>query len=203
MGNIFDCSTATKVPTEGDIQEAGEAKTFETNHFDANIDVSENLATILEKGGSKRVLLLIGGDWCVWSVRFCELLKGDARIQSALADNFEMMCVNFNANRSLCYQWAPKIAHTPWLAVVDGGGKVIAEQVCVCVCVCVCVAACCGRVRCNERGAARRIDLRHSHRRRRREVQLRTLLHPLRSLSHTHSRWRVCVCVRDSEGASP
>ena len=131
MGNIFDCSTATKVPTEGDIQEAGEAKTFETNHFDANIDVSENLATILEKGGSKRVLLLIGGDWCVWSVRFCELLKGDARIQSALADNFEMMCVNFNANRSLCYQWAPKIAHTPWLAVVDGGGKVIAEQVCV------------------------------------------------------------------------
>ena len=152
MGNIFDCSTATKVPTEGDIQEAGEAKTFETNHFDANIDVSENLATILEKGGPKRVLLLIGGDWCVWSVRFCELLKGDARIHSALADNFEMMCVNFNANRSLCYQWAPKIAHTPWLAVVDGGGKVIAEQVCavVRVCVCVCVAACCGRVRCNE-----------------------------------------------------
>ena len=139
MGNIFDCSTATKVPTEGDIQEAGEAKTFETNHFDANIDVSENLATILEKGGPKRVLLLIGGDWCVWSVRFCELLKGDARIHSALADNFEMMCVNFNANRSLCYQWAPKIAHTPWLAVVDGGGKVIAEQVCAVVRVCVCV----------------------------------------------------------------
>ena len=68
MGNIFDCSTATKVPTEGDIQEAGEAKTFETNHFDANIDVSENLATILEKGGPKRVLLLIGGDWCAASM---------------------------------------------------------------------------------------------------------------------------------------
>ena len=131
MGNIFDCSTEAKVPAEGDIQDpAGAAMTFETNHFDANVDVSDELVKQLAASdGDKRVLLLIGGDWCIWSVRFCELLKSDDAIQAALAANFHLMCVNFNANRSLCHKWAPKIQHTPWLAVVDGTGKVIAEQV--------------------------------------------------------------------------
>lgn len=44
----------------------------------------------------KNVLLQIGGNWCIWCIRFNDLVTKDADLNKYLNDNYEVVHVNYS-----------------------------------------------------------------------------------------------------------
>ncbi|MBB6249634.1 thioredoxin family protein [Nitrospirillum iridis] len=95
---------------------------------DAARDVAEAVAQA--KAGGKRVLVDVGGEWCVWCHRLDALFTDDARLHALREQGFVTVKVNWskeNKNEALLGQW-PKVAGYPHLFVLDADGRLLQSQ---------------------------------------------------------------------------
>jgi len=110
--------------------------TTSPDDFSSAYDPRRDPAKDLEKAKAaatqqhKRILLEVGGDWCIW----CKMLDGFFAQQPQLRElrdsNFVLMKVNmspFNENFAFLSQY-PKIAGYPHFFVLDADGKLILAQ---------------------------------------------------------------------------
>ena len=52
------------------------------------------------KGEGKLVICQVGGNWCIWCLRFADFITKDADINNMVAENFEYIHVNYNPRKS-------------------------------------------------------------------------------------------------------
>lgn len=98
----------------------------------ADAQASVTAALQLAKAEGKHVFLQIGGNWCPWCLRFNKFVHEDARLDSLLKANYEVVKVNYskeNENRALLAKLDfPQRFGFPVFVILDGDGKRIHTQ---------------------------------------------------------------------------
>ena len=100
--------------------------------FDPARDPAADLATAMveAKRGNKRIVLDVGGQWCVWCHLMDDFIEGDAEVRRLRDASFVWMKVNFsedNENTAFLAQY-PEIKGYPHLFVLDANGALLHSQ---------------------------------------------------------------------------
>ena len=100
--------------------------------FDPQRDAAKDVrtATTMAKAQGKRVIVDVGGEWCVWCHHLDKFIDTTPEVKTALDKNFVWVKVNWspdNKNVALLSQW-PKIRGYPHLFVLDADGKLLHSQ---------------------------------------------------------------------------
>ncbi len=78
----------------------------------------------------KRILIEVGGDWCVWCKYLDKFLADHADVREQLTANYVVMKVNMspqNENSAFLSQF-PKISAYPYFVVLDADGKILTAK---------------------------------------------------------------------------
>ncbi|GAB3922907.1 thioredoxin family protein [Mucilaginibacter myungsuensis] len=109
-----------------------EAKTNPLYHPEA--DAKAEIAAAIKKAAAenKNVLLQWGGNWCIWCLRFHDLVKSDADLTKYMNDNFVVLHVNYspeNKNEDiLASQGYPQRFGFPVFVILDSKGNRLHTQ---------------------------------------------------------------------------
>jgi len=100
--------------------------------FDPGRDAAKDVAnaTALAKAEGKRVLVDVGGEWCVWCHILDRFIDANADVRALRDANYVWVKVNWskeNKNSALLSQW-PAVKGYPHLFVLDASGKVVHSQ---------------------------------------------------------------------------
>lgn len=79
---------------------------------------------------NKRIILDVGGEWCIWCHRIDAFMHNTEEIKSLLEENYVVIKVNFskeNKNEKFLSQY-PAIEGYPHFFVLDSDGKMIHSQ---------------------------------------------------------------------------
>ncbi|HKU86597.1 MAG TPA: thioredoxin family protein [Casimicrobiaceae bacterium] len=100
--------------------------------FDASRDAATDVAyaTTLAKEQGKRVIVDVGGEWCVWCHIMDRFIAANPDVRALIDANYVWLKVNFskeNENSALLGRW-PKVEGYPHLFVLDAGGNVLHSQ---------------------------------------------------------------------------
>ena len=100
--------------------------------FDPARDAQRDVDTAVKmaKLANKRVLVDVGGEWCVWCHILDRFIAGNADIAALRDANYVWVKVNWspqNRNAALLSRW-PKITGYPHLFVLDGEGTLLHSQ---------------------------------------------------------------------------
>jgi thiol:disulfide interchange protein len=95
---------------------------------DAALDITEAAAEA--KRTNKRVLVEVGGEWCIWCHMMDDFFEKHPEVLGLREKNFVMVKVNFsdeNKNEQVLSRY-PEIPGYPHLFVLDGDGKLLHSQ---------------------------------------------------------------------------
>jgi len=100
--------------------------------FDPTRDPNEDLKVAVEaaKNTNKRIILDVGGEWCIWCHRIDAFIQNTDEIKSLLEENFIVLKINYskeNKNEKFLSQY-PQVAGYPHFFVLDEGGKLLHSQ---------------------------------------------------------------------------
>ncbi|MFZ4573916.1 MAG: thioredoxin family protein [Phycisphaerales bacterium] len=98
---------------------------------DAKADIAAAVAAA--KKDNKRVLIQWGANWCHWCVKLDGTLKADKKLSKEMLYEYVLVKVDvgrFDKNTELFNGYGAKLKESgiPYLTVLDGDGKVIANQ---------------------------------------------------------------------------
>jgi len=97
-------------------------------------DAKSDVASAVQRAGEsgRHVFIQIGGNWCKWCVRFHKFVNEDAKLDSLLKANYEVVLVNFskeNENRAILATLDyPQRFGYPVFVILDGKGNRIHTQ---------------------------------------------------------------------------
>jgi len=102
------------------------------NQYDPARDPAQDLRAAIEVASKdgKRILLEVGGDWCIWCHRMDGFFEDNAELLKLREANFVLVKVNYseeNQNETFLGQY-PDVAGYPHLFVLDGDGKLLKSQ---------------------------------------------------------------------------
>ncbi|MDA0205498.1 MAG: thioredoxin family protein [Acidobacteria bacterium] len=102
------------------------------HHYDPARDAAKDIdAAVAEAARSgRRVLLEVGGEWCIWCHRLDALWQEYPNLAEQLEANFVMVKVNFspdNENRQVLSRY-PEIPGYPHFFVLDADGSLLHSQ---------------------------------------------------------------------------
>ena len=92
------------------------------------------------KANGKFVVCQVGGNWCIWCLRFADFIAKDTAISKVIADNFEYIHVNYKPSKSESAEKAAQAAALmtrlnncgrfgfPVFVVLDEEGRVLHIQ---------------------------------------------------------------------------
>jgi thiol:disulfide interchange protein len=100
--------------------------------FDPNRDAGKDIQNAVVEAGrtGKRILLDVGGDWCIWCRRLDSLFAANKDLAELLHQGFVVVKVNWsreNKNEGVLSHY-PKIPGYPHLFVLDSKGKLLQSQ---------------------------------------------------------------------------
>ncbi len=100
--------------------------------YDPAADPAADLAAaIVEAGQSgRRILLEVGGNWCIWCHRLEAFVEGHERVREAWDDGFVTVKVNYSPeaeNREFLSRY-PEVPGYPHLFVLDSDGTFLHSQ---------------------------------------------------------------------------
>lgn len=78
--------------------------------------------------GSKRVLVIFGGNWCQWCHKLDMLFERHEGIKNLLAASFVRVNVDSNTNEELIADLGVELQGVPFLAVLEPDGKIVVKQ---------------------------------------------------------------------------
>lgn len=97
---------------------------------DAQADI--NAAVAKAKKEKKHVLVQVGGNWCIWCIRFHHLVDSVPELKDYLNKNYETVMLNWspeNKNEAILKKFSyPGRFGFPVFLVLDGDGKLIHTQ---------------------------------------------------------------------------
>jgi thioredoxin-related protein len=100
--------------------------------FDPSRNPADDVAEAVEEAErtDKRIILDVGGDWCIWCHRLDDFINKNDEINSLLHKNFIVVKINFskeNKNEDFLSQY-PQITGYPHLYVLDKDGEFLHSQ---------------------------------------------------------------------------
>ena len=100
--------------------------------FDPSRDAAKDIADAVAeaKRSGRRVLLDVGGEWCIWCHKLDEFFEKNPDVAKLLHTNYVVVKVNFspeNKNEAVLSRY-PEIAGYPHFFVLDETGKVLRSQ---------------------------------------------------------------------------
>lgn len=100
--------------------------------FDPTSNPFDDLKTAVDnaKQTNKRIILDVGGEWCIWCHRIDGFMHNTEEIKSLLEENFIIIKVNYskeNKNEKFLSQY-PAIEGYPHFFVLDEEGKLLHSQ---------------------------------------------------------------------------
>lgn len=103
-----------------------------THKFDPARDPFGDVKTAVDETSKdhKRILLDVGGEWCIWCHRLDKFIEDNAEIKTYLNKNFIVIKVNVseeNKNEKFLAQF-PKVPGYPHFFVLDTDGKFLHSQ---------------------------------------------------------------------------
>ena len=123
-GTAFAASTAP-MPSSTYVGKLG--GTFDPQRNAAN-DLVEAISQA--KAQNKRIMLDVGGEWCVWCLRMDKFMQADEQIRNIVAVDYVWVKVNYsdeNKNEAFLAQY-PKVKGYPHLFVLDTDGKLLQSE---------------------------------------------------------------------------
>jgi thiol:disulfide interchange protein len=78
----------------------------------------------------RRILLEVGGEWCIWCHRLDDFFAAHPNLTSLRDKNFVTVKINFseeNPNKEVLSRYGPISAY-PYIFVLDSGGKLVRSQ---------------------------------------------------------------------------
>jgi thioredoxin-related protein len=105
-----------------------------TKIYNPDADAKTEIATAVAKAGieGKHVFLQIGGNWCPWCVKFHKMVTEDAKLDSLLRANYELVHVNYSKEADnheiLATLGFPQRFGFPVFVILDDKGRVIHIQ---------------------------------------------------------------------------
>ena len=102
--------------------------------YHPNADAKADIAAAVKKAAAehKNVLLQIGGNWCIWCIRFNDLVTHDADLNKYVRDNYEIVHVNWspeNENTKLMAELGyPQRFGFPVFVILDDKGNRLHTQ---------------------------------------------------------------------------
>jgi thioredoxin-related protein len=98
----------------------------------ANAQADIDAAVAKAKKENKHVLVQVGGNWCIWCIRFHNLLDSVPELKTYLNKNYEMVLLNWspeNKNEAILKKFKyPGRFGFPVFLVLDGDGQLIHTQ---------------------------------------------------------------------------
>jgi thioredoxin-related protein len=103
-----------------------------THKFDPKRDPFADVKTAVGEASKdhKRILLDVGGEWCIWCHRLDKFIEDNSEIKTYLDENFVVLKVNVseeNKNEKFLAQF-PKVPGYPHFFVLDTDGKFLHSQ---------------------------------------------------------------------------
>ena len=79
-----------------------QAQTALKKVYNENINPLEQIdqAVLKAKASGKFVVCQVGGNWCIWCLRFADFITNDTTISKVINENFEYIHVNYNPRKS-------------------------------------------------------------------------------------------------------
>ena len=103
-----------------------------TTGYDPMKDPFNDLETAISKTthSGQRIILEVGGEWCIWCHRLEEFINQNGELKEALHKNYVVVKVNYseeNKNEKFLSQY-PKIDGYPHIFVLDADGSLLHSQ---------------------------------------------------------------------------
>lgn len=97
--------------------------------FDPATNPFEDLKVAVDEAqkSNKRVLLDVGGEWCIWCHRLDGFLDANQELKNFMHENFVVLKINWspeNKNEKFLSQY-PKIPGFPHIFILDTDGKLM------------------------------------------------------------------------------
>lgn len=102
--------------------------------YNPDADAKKEVAAAVVKASAegKHVFLQIGGNWCPWCVKFDKMINEDAKLDSLIKANYEVVKVNYskeNKNQELLATLGfPQRFGFPVFVILDAKGNVLHTQ---------------------------------------------------------------------------
>lgn len=103
--------------------------------YNEDIDPLEQIDSAVAKAkeNNKFVICQVGGNWCVWCLRFADFITKDEEISKVIADNFEYIHVNYNPRKETSPRLMERLNNCgrfgyPVFVVLNTNGEVIHIQ---------------------------------------------------------------------------
>ncbi|UCD51982.1 MAG: thioredoxin family protein [Phycisphaerales bacterium] len=77
---------------------------------------------------NKRVLLMVGGNWCGWCYKLHDVFQQDGTVASLIRSEYDLVMIDSQADKDVIAKWKIQPQGYPYLAVVDATGKKLTEQ---------------------------------------------------------------------------
>ncbi len=95
--------------------------------FDPSKDPFADLKTAVveAQNSGKRILLDVGGEWCIWCHRLDEFFDANPELKNFMHNNFVVLKINWspeNKNEKFLAQY-PKVAGYPHIFILESDGK--------------------------------------------------------------------------------
>lgn len=124
---VVDSNAASAISTE-----TTESKYVPVDKYDPTRDADKDIedALVEAKRANKRVLLEVGGLWCIWCRHMDDFFSKQAEALRLRETNFVTVKINYsdeNKNADLLSRY-PKVAGFPHLFVLDSSGALIQSQ---------------------------------------------------------------------------
>jgi thioredoxin-related protein len=104
----------------------------EREKFDPSRDPFKDLKSAMQiaSKANKKILLDVGGEWCIWCHRIDEFINQNAELKNYLDEHYIVVKVNFseeNKNEKFLAQF-PKVDGYPHFFVLNKKGKLVHSQ---------------------------------------------------------------------------
>ena len=107
--------------------------------YNENIDPIKQIERTVSKasGSKKNIIVQLGGNWCIWCLRFADFITKDADIKACIDTNYEYIHVNIPRRGTPQYEAAAPLQKRlnnagrfgyPVLVVLSPSGKVLHIQ---------------------------------------------------------------------------
>ncbi len=105
---------------------------FTVSHYDPKRNASDDLKAAVTEAQrtGKRILLQVGGDWCVWCHRMDAFYQDHPELLALRKRNYILIKINFsldNRNEEFLSHY-PKIEAAPHILILDQNGNLVRSE---------------------------------------------------------------------------
>jgi thioredoxin-related protein len=130
--SMFTLIVLTISPLLAQPIDSTESRPEQHQNFDPARDAKKDIqdAIVLAKKSNKRILLDVGGEWCIWCHRLDSLFIQNKDLENYLNKHYVVVKLNVskeNENKVVLSKY-PKVAGYPHIFVLTSNGKLLHSQ---------------------------------------------------------------------------